>query len=102
MTLLIVLFAAIIATTLWYVKDDNMYVGALSLMYWGAVLMWLADAIAEYIKLGADYFQPSLSEIINDAFLGLSVVALGLTAWIIIVLIKDPRGRVRRALTKKK
>ena len=102
MTLLIALFAAIISTIVWYVKEDNMYVGALSLMYWGAALMWLVDAIAEYIKIGAEYFTPSVSDMINDLFLGFSVVALGLTAWLIIVLVKDPKGRVRKALTKKK
>ena len=102
MTLLIALFAAIIATTVWYIKEDNMYVGTLSLIYWGAALMWLVDAVAEYIKNGAEYFTPSFSDMINDAFLGFSVVALGLTAWLIIVLIKDPKGRVRKALTKKK
>ena len=38
---------------------------------------------------------------LNDAFLGFSVVALALIIWIVIVLVKDPRGTVRTALLKK-
>ena len=38
---------------------------------------------------------------LNDAFLGLSVVALGLILWLIILLIKDPKGIVKAGLRKK-
>jgi hypothetical protein len=37
----------------------------------------------------------------NDAFLGLSVVALGLIIWLVRLLITDPKGSVRAALKKK-
>ena len=39
---------------------------------------------------------------LNDLFLGVSVVALGLIVWLIILLIKDPKGVVKAALLKKK
>ena len=39
---------------------------------------------------------------LNDLFLGLSVVALGLIIWLIIVLVKDPRGVLKETLFKKK
>ena len=104
MTLLVSVFAAIISTIIWYksLPDGQMKVGVLALMFWGASLMWLADAIFEYAELGAAYFTPKPADMLNDLFLGLSVVALGLIIWLIILLIKDPRGVLREALFKKK
>ena len=57
MTLLITVIAAIIATIAWYVNEsrDTYKLGTLSLMYWGASLMWFIDFVAEYIELRADY-----------------------------------------------
>lgn len=102
MTLLITLFAAIICTILWYTKapKNEMKLHILCFMYWGASIMWLVDAIYEFAELHADYFQPAPTDMLNDAFLGLSVVALGLIIWLIVLLIKDPKGVVRAALTK--
>lgn len=103
MTLLITVFAAIIVTVKWYTrKDDSMKLGILVFMFWGASLMWLGDAIFEYIELKADYFAPAAEDMLNDAFLGLSVVALGLVIWLVRLLITDPKGSVRAALQKKK
>ena len=99
MTLLITVFAAVTATVLWYRrKDDSMRLGILCFMYWGASIMWLVDAIFEYAELKEAYFTPALEDMANDAFLGLSVVALGLVIWLVRLLITDPRGSVKRAL----
>lgn len=100
MTLLITVFAAVISTVLWYNTQNNMKLGTLSLMYWGASLMWLVDAVVEYLEVGAEYFTPPAADMLNDAYLGLSVVALGLIIWLVILLIKDPKGKVRKTLTK--
>ncbi|MBO6128566.1 MAG: hypothetical protein J6P79_06680, partial [Pseudobutyrivibrio sp.] len=62
-------------------------------------LMWLVDAIFEYAELRAEYFTPALDDMINDTFLGFSVVALALVIWIVFVLIKDPKGVVRKSLS---
>ena len=70
-------------------------------MFWGASLMWLGDAIFEYAELQEEYFSPAAEDMLNDAFLGLSVVALGLILWLIILLIKDPKGIVKAGLRKK-
>ena len=101
MTLLICVFAAIVATVKWYQrKDDSMMPGVPCVLFWGASLMWLGDAIFGYVEDGAAFFEPAVAEMINDAYLGLSVVALGLILWLVILLIKDPRGVVRSSLKK--
>ena len=75
---------------------------ALCFLYWGASLMWLVDAIFEYAELHAEYFTPVPMDMLNDFFLGLSVVALGLIVWLVVLLIKDPKGVVKATLLKKK
>ncbi len=102
MTLLITVFAAVIATVKWYNrKDDSMKLGILCFMYWGASIMWFVDAIFEYVELRAEYFTPAIEDMLNDTFLGLSVVALGLVIWVVRLLITDPKGSVRAALQRK-
>ena len=104
MTLLTSVFAAIICTIIWYknAPKNEMKVGVLCWRYWGASLMWLVDAIFEYAELGAKYFTPDPADMLNGLYLGLSVVALGLIVWLIILLIKDPKKVIRTALFKKK
>ena len=102
MTLLITVFAAVIATVKWYTrKDDTMMLGILCFLYWGAAIMWTVDALFEYAELKAEYFTPAVEDMVNDTFLGLSVVALGLVIWLVRLLICDPRGVIRKVLTKK-
>jgi hypothetical protein len=103
MTLLTTAFAAIICTFIWYknAPKNEMKVGILCWMYWGASLMWLVDAIFEYAELHAEYFTPAPVDMLNDFYLGLSVVALGLIIWLVILLIKDPKGVVKVALFMK-
>ena len=101
MTLLLTVFAAVITTVIWYRrKDDSMKLGILMFMFWGASLMWLVDALFEYAELKAAYFTPALEDMINDTFLGLSVIALALVIWLVRLLITDPRGVVKTALLK--
>lgn len=104
MTLLTTVFAAIISTIIWYKSAPNneMMVGPLCWMYWGASIMWFIDAVFEYSELGAEFFAPEPADMLNDLYLGLSVVALGLIIWLVILLIKDPKGVVKAALFKKK
>ena len=101
MTLLITVLAAVIATAVWYTKNDNsMNMGMLCFLFWGASIMWMADAIFEYAELGAEYFSPSPQDMLNDTFLGLSVVAFALVIWIVALLIKDPKRKVLMTLRK--
>ncbi len=101
MTLLITVFAAVISTVVWYNrKSDNMKLGTLCFMYWGASLMWLIDAVFEFAELKSAYFSPAAADMLNDSFLGLAVVALGLVIWVAVLLITDPKGSVKAALRK--
>ena len=104
MTLLTTVFAAIISTILWYksAPKNEMKVGVLCWMFWGASLMWLVDAVFEYAELVAEFFTPAPADMLNDFYLGLSVVALGLIVWLVVLLVKDPKGVVKAALFKKK
>jgi len=104
MTLLMTIFAAIICTILWYKKprNDEMKISMLCLMFWGASLMWLVDAVFEYVEIGAELFTPSFADMMNDFYLGLSVIALGLATWLVILMIKDPKGVLKATLFKKK
>ncbi|MBQ9388065.1 MAG: hypothetical protein IJU01_05330 [Lachnospiraceae bacterium] len=102
MTLLITVIAAIAATVVWYANEnrDTYRLGTLSLIYWGASLMWLMDFVFEYAELKAEYFNQEFADILNDSLLGVAVVALGLVAWLIILLIKDPKGVFKKKFAK--
>lgn len=104
MTLLTAVFAAVISTVIWYkhAPEDLMQVRILCWLFWGASLMWLVDAVFEYLELGAACFTPAPADLLNDLFLGLSVVALALVIWLVILLARDPRGAIRKALFRKK
>lgn len=103
MTLLTVVFAAVITTVIWYknAPNDSMMTGTLCLIYWGASLMWLVDAVLELIELKEKFFTPEPAEMLNDLYLGLSAAALGLVIWLAMLLIKDPKKVVRQAVLKK-
>lgn len=103
MTLLVTVFAAVISTVYWYVdRKRDLNVELLCFMYWGASLMWLVDAVFEYAELHEQYFTPAAADMLNDFYLGLSAVALGLVIWLVTVLIKDPRGVLKRGIVNRK
>jgi hypothetical protein len=88
MCLMITLLAAVISTIVWYVKlpESKLKLGTLSLMYWGAALMWTVDGffcVAEG--------EPFLDLSLNDALLGILIVICGLAAWLLMLLISDPK-----------
>jgi len=94
MTLLITAIAAIVSSLLWYnsmTKDgkDTMKYSTLCYMFWGASLMWFVDAIFEYAEAGAEFFTPAFADMVNDAFLGISAVVLGLIIWLARLLWSD-------------
>lgn len=92
MTLLLTCLAAVVSTLVWYSSEKarSMKIVTLCYLYWGASIMWLVDAIFEYAELRAEYFTPAIEDMINDTFLGFSVIILGLVIWTATFLIKDP------------
>lgn len=99
MTLLITLFAAMISTVVWYLSSSarNLKIGTLVLTYWGATIMWTVDVVTDYMELRADYFSTIATNILNDALLGVTVVAVGFFIWVIILLVEDPKGVCRES-----
>lgn len=93
MWLLLTALAALISTALWYVTvpNDKYKLGFLSLIYWGATLMWLVDHVIAYVQEGGKFF-----EVDADATgLALSVLILGLFIWLVRLLLSDPKRAVR-------
>ena len=98
MYLIITAVAAIVSTIIWYVNapDDRYKLSTLSFIFWGATLMWLVDHVMAYLIEGGEFFDIS----VNATLLGVNVVLLGLIVWIIILLVKDPKGIFVKLLKK--
>lgn len=99
MCLIITMLAAVISTVLWYAKapKDTYKIGTLAVIYWGASLMWFVDFVFEFAELKAEYFNQPFADILNDSVLGLCVAVLGAVAWLIVLLVKDPKGVFKQA-----
>lgn len=100
MTLVITFLAAALATAFWYAKAPNsdMRLGTLALMYWGAALMWCVDGIHGLIE-GEGFIEiTDAAAMLDDAVLGLVVVAVGLVAWVVYLVAKDPKRVLRKSL----
>jgi len=84
------LAAAVAATAAWYVNapDDKYRLGLLSFIFWGASLMWFVDHVMAYLTEGGEFFEMTA----DAALLGASVIILGSVAWIVALLISDPKG----------
>ena len=104
MTLLLTVIAAVVSTVVWYTSEKAraLKISMLCYMFWGASLMWMCDAIFEYAELRAEYFTPAIEDMVNDSFLGVSVIALALVIWVAALMIKDPNGVVKNSLVKNK
>jgi hypothetical protein len=99
MWLIMTALAAVITTIIWYVKspNDKYKLGLLSLMFWGATIMWLVDHIIAFASEGGEFF-----EINADAtMLGLAVIVLALVVWTIVLVISDPKGVLKKVLKSK-
>jgi len=94
MWLIMTALAAIIATAIWYIRapGDKYKLGLLSLILWGATLMWLVDHVMAYVMEGGEFLEINL----EATLLGLSVIILALLVWEIVLLVSDPKGVLRR------
>jgi hypothetical protein len=98
MWLIMTAFAAIITTTIWYIKSpgDKYKLGILSLAFWGATLIWLVDHVIASLTEGGAFFETG-----RDAtMLGISVIIFALLVWLVVLLISDPKGVLKKILEK--
>lgn len=98
MWLLITAFAAIVTSALWYVgaPTDKYNMGFLSLIYWGATLMWLVDHVMAYTQEGGPFLEVTAGATV----LGVAVVVLGLFMWLVRLLLSNPK-RVLHGLPRR-
>ncbi len=98
MWLILTALAAVVATLVWYIKapEDKYKLGLLSLALWGATLMWLVDHVMAYVTEGGEFFETSL----DATMLGISVILVALLVWLIVLLVSDPKGVLKRALKR--
>jgi hypothetical protein len=98
MWLILTALAAVITTAIWYIKapNDKYKLGLLSLIFWGATLMWLVDHIMAYVTEGGEFFEINL----DATLLGVAVIVLALFVWEIVLLVSDPEGVLKRALKR--
>ena len=82
MCLILTLLAAVAATAVWHwsAAKEASKLGFLSLMYWGAALMWTVDGI-----FSAAEGEPFFTLTVDDALLGVLVVGCGIAAWRLLV-----------------
>jgi len=98
MWLILTALAAIITTAIWYARSphDKYKLGFLSLMFWGATIMWLVDHVIAVIAEGGEFFEVSL----EATMLGISVILLALFVWVIVLLISAPMGGFKSLLKR--
>ena len=88
MWLISTLFAAILATALWYALPKVYRLELLSLIFWGAAIMWLVDHVMAYLAEGGPFFDISSEGIV----LALWIPIPALVVWEIVLLLTDPKG----------
>ena len=97
MWLIILAFAAAIATALWYVnaENDKYLLKLLSFMLWGTTIMVLVDHVIPFVMEGGGEFFEITPEAVVLSFVML-IVALGV--WEGALLLKDPKGVIRKGM----
>jgi hypothetical protein len=98
MWFIITALAAIVTSIIWYVKqpDDKYKLGLLSLMFWGAAIMWFVDHVMAVATEGGEFFEVNL----DATMLGVSVIVLALVVWLVILLITDPKGALKKVFKR--
>jgi peptidoglycan biosynthesis protein MviN/MurJ (putative lipid II flippase) len=98
MWLIMTALAAVITTAIWYIKapEDKYKLGLLSLIFWGATLMWLVDHVMAYLTEGGEFFEVSP----DATLLGISIIVLALCIWEIALLFSDPKGVLKKVLKR--
>ena len=90
MWLIILAFAAAIATPIWYsmADEDKYLLRLLCLILWGATIMVFVDHVMGFLMEGGEFF-----ELTSDAtVLGFAMLIAALVIWEIVLLLKDPKN----------
>jgi len=93
MWLVITLIAAILVTALWYFSESESRLEILGLMLWGASIMMFVDHTLGYLAEGGEFFELST----EATLLGVILVAVAFAVWEILLILEDPKGRLRKA-----
>ncbi len=91
MWLVILAFAATIATAIWYSQADNdkYLLRFLSLILWGTTIMVLVNhALPFLIEGGGEFFEMTTEATV----LGVVMLVVALVMWEGALLLKDPKG----------
>ncbi len=91
MWLIILAFAAAIATALWYTQaeNDKYLLKYLSLIFWGTTIMVLVDHVVPFImEGGGEFFDVSIEATVLSGIM----LIVGLAVWEGALLLKDPKG----------
>jgi hypothetical protein len=93
MWLIILAFAATIATAIWYTQaeNDKYMLKFLSLILWGTTIMVLVDHVVPYMmEGGGEFFEVSLEATVLSGIM----LVVGLVVWEGALLLKDPKGAI--------
>ncbi len=91
MWLIILAFAATIATAIWYTQaeNDKYLLKLLSLILWGTTIMVLVDHVVPYlIEGGGEFFEVSAEATVLSGIM----LVVGIALWEGVLLLKDPKG----------
>jgi len=96
MWLIIVSLTAAIVAALWYIREDIPKLSYLGLILWGTTIMIFVDHIMGYLSEGGEFI-----EMTPDAtLLGIVLVITAIILWEIILLLEDPKGKIKVLLRK--
>lgn len=93
MWLVTTLLAAVFVTALWYFSEEKSRLDVLSFMLWGATVMMFVDHTLGYLTEGGEFLEVSL----EATLLGVILVAIAFAVWEILLLLEDPKGKLKKA-----
>ncbi len=99
MWLIILAFAATIATAIWYTQaeNDKYLLKYLSLILWGTTIMVLVDHVVPYLtEGGGEFFEVSIEATVLSGIM----LLVGLAVWEGALLLKDPKGIFKKKKTQ--
>ena len=90
MWLVILAFAATIATAIWYTQaeNDKYLLKLLSLILWGTTIMVMVDHTLPFLIEGGEFFEMTTEAMV----LGGVMLIAALGVWEGALLLKDPKG----------